>query len=72
MEETEGSVKRAVCCLLYADDAVLIFDCDECLQRLVNGMGVVIGMRMLIVNMNKSKVMKVSRRPGEHGALNVH
>ena len=46
--------------LLFADDAVLIVDSEECLQRMANEMGMVCGRRKLKVNMNKGEIMKVS------------
>ena len=69
LNERDGRQCR-VSSLLFADDAVLIADSEECLQRMVNEMGVVCGRRKLKVNVNKSKVMKVSKS-GEYGALNV-
>ena len=60
LNESDGRQCR-VSSLLFADDAVLIADSEECLQRMMNEMGVVCGMRELKVNVNKSKVMKVSK-----------
>ena len=67
MKEMEDGVVGS---LLFADDAVQIADSEECLQRMVNEMGVVCGRRKLKINVNKDKVMKVSKS-GEYGALNV-
>ena len=47
--------------LLFADDAALIYNSEECLQRMVNEMGVMCGWIKLYINVNKSKVMKVSK-----------
>ena len=43
-----------------ADDAVLTAESEECLQRMVNEIGVMCGRRKLQVNVNKGKVTKVS------------
>ena len=55
---------------MFADDVVLIADSEKCLQRMVNEMGVGCGRRKLMVNVNKSKVMKV-HKSGENVALDV-
>ena len=56
--------------MLFAEDALLIADSEDCLQRIVNEIGVLCGRRKLKVNVNKSKDTKVSKS-GEYGALNV-
>ena len=47
--------------LLFKDDAVLIAVSEVCLQKMVNEMGVVCRRMKLKENVNKSKVMKVSK-----------
>ena len=58
--ERDGRQSR-VSSLLVADDAVLIADSEECLQRMEDEMGVVCGRRNMKINANKSKVMKSSK-----------
>ena len=55
LNERDGRQCRARS-LLFADDAVLIADSEEYLQRMVNEMGVVCGRRKLKINLNKSKL----------------
>jgi len=50
-----------VCCLLYADDAVLIANSMEDLQSLVSRMNEVCMKNELMMNINKSKVMVFER-----------
>ena len=47
--------------LLFVDDAVAIARGEECLQRMVNEVGIVYGRRKPQVDVNKFKVMKVSK-----------
>ena len=47
--------------LMFADDTVLLDDDEKALQRLVNDFGRVCRKRKLTVNVEKSKVMKVSK-----------
>ena len=59
-----------MCILLFTDDAVLIVDSEECLQKMVNEMQVVCGRRELMVNVNEGKIIKV-HKSGGHGTWNV-
>ena len=45
--------------LLFADDVVLIDDAEECLQRMVNEMGVVCGWGRRVVLVKKSRYESV-------------
>ena len=45
--------------MLFADDTVLLGESSESLQRLVNVFTIVCEKRKLVVNGDKSKVMKV-------------
>ena len=56
--------------LLFADNAVLIADCEECLQRMVYEMGLMCVRRNLGINVNKSKVMEMTKA-GEYRVLNM-
>ena len=56
--------------MFATDDAELIADGEECLQRMVNEIGMLCGRRKLKINVNKSRVMKVTKS-GEYGVLNV-
>ena len=57
----ENEREWRVLCLLYADDLVLCGESEESLSRLVEGFGRVCKRRGLKVNVDKSKVMVVSR-----------
>ena len=57
--------------LLFADDAVLIIDSEESIQRMVNEMEVVYGRGELKFNVNECKIIKVSKS-GDFEALNMH
>ena len=56
--------------LMFADDTVLLDDDEKALQRLVNDFGRVCRKRKLTVNVEKSKVMKVSKN-GDQNELNI-
>jgi len=56
--------------LMFADDTVLLGDDEKKLQRLVNEFGRVCKKRKLTVNVEKSKVMKVSKN-GEQNEINI-
>ncbi|WP_435326736.1 reverse transcriptase domain-containing protein, partial [Klebsiella pneumoniae] len=47
--------------LLFADDTALVVDSEETLRQLVEEFGRVCVRRKLMVNVNKSKVMRCSR-----------
>jgi hypothetical protein len=55
---------------LFADDTGLMADTEQKLQRLVDEFGVVCKKRKLVVNVGKSKVMKVTREIGNE-RLNI-
>ena len=57
--------------LMFADDTVLLGDDEEKLQRLVNEFGRVCKKRKLTVNVEKSKVMKVSK-DGDQNELHIN
>ena len=54
MKETEDSEDEP-----FADDAVLIANSEDCLQRIMNEMGVVCERRKLKVSVNKSSYESV-------------
>ena len=55
---------------MFADDTVLRGDDEKKLKRLVNEFGRVCKKRMLTVNVEKSKVMKVSKT-GDQNELHI-
>ena len=51
---------------MFADDTVLVGDSEQKLQKLVKEFGSVCKRRKLVVNVGKSKVMRIGRSQNEN------